>query len=642
MSQSSTYDPNLGNPAGQQLQLVVHAGPLAGKGYPITRGSLTFGRGPDNDIVLDDTQVSRNHARLTRQGEEIIIEDLGSTNGTLVNGRPITGPHVLQPADIISIGASVFGVKGFSAPQTIGLTQISMERPYTPPAAAPTMYSAGPSSPPPPAAKPAPAKKSSGLNWLVIGGVLVLVIIVLLIAAVTAYFFTLNRGSASATIPTVVITTPLPGSQVQVNRPVTVQATASDPTGVKRMELWVSNVKTAEAMSPVEQGQTTLTASFQWIPPAVGTYTLEVKAYNAENRVNTPTPVTVNVVSQAITPTPPTATPVTPTPTVPGKPSLTTLTDLNVRAGPGTNYDLLGLLPANVTVEVIGRNDNGEWWQIRFNPASDGIGWVSADPAFSTTSNVNNVPLVVAPPTPTGTPTNTPIPSTSTPVPATFTPVPPTFTPTPTLTPTPTGEATVIEFDVTPTQIQGGECVNITWYATGVREVYLDDQGVAGSGNIVDCPTETTTYNFRVVRVDGSEYREDITVEVNNAISSAGERKLKAGETIDFDSGGVPGNDFFWHVDGATRLFEVQSGVQLAPMSRIGNLDELSKNECEGASFGTYTFLDGSNDAPDSPNRLVEDRSACYRTNEGRLGKLRFPDGIEDNDDLKVEWVTWR
>ena len=83
------------------------------KAYPITGDTLTFGRGSDNDIILDDTQVSRNHARLIRQADEVIIEDLGSTNGTLVNGKPVVGQHVLQPADIISIGSSVFGVKGF-------------------------------------------------------------------------------------------------------------------------------------------------------------------------------------------------------------------------------------------------------------------------------------------------------------------------------------------------------------------------------------------------------------------------------------------------------------------------------------------------------------------------------------------------
>ena len=122
MERPTEFEPDQSRqPDQRQLQLVVHAGPLAGKGYPITSQMLTFGRDPDNDITLDDNEVSRHHARLLQRDDEIILEDLGSTNGTLVNGRPITGQHVLQPADIISIGSSVFGVRGFAAPATMGV-----------------------------------------------------------------------------------------------------------------------------------------------------------------------------------------------------------------------------------------------------------------------------------------------------------------------------------------------------------------------------------------------------------------------------------------------------------------------------------------------------------------------------------------
>lgn len=641
MTHASAHDPKLPRqPGQQQLQLVVHAGPLAGKGFPITKNVLTFGRGSDNDITLDDTQVSRNHAQLIRQGDEIIIEDLGSTNGTLVNGRPITGQHVLQPADIISIGSSVFGVRGFSAPQTIGVTQIAMEKRTYPPPVPPTLGAPGPRSAP---ATPPPAE-SSGLNMLVISGILALIVIVLLIAAVTAYFLAQGQGSpAAGGIPTVVITAPTNGSRVEMNVPVTVQATASDPSGVKRMELWVSNIKSAEAISPVDQGQATLTASFQWTPPAPGTYTLEVKAFNVQDRVSAPTTVTVDVAGGAAADTPTaTPTPATPTPTVPTTPALTTKTDLNVRSGPGIQYDLLGLLPAGVTVEIIGRDETRQWWQIRFSPAGDGIGWVAADPAFSTTANVDNVPVAQAPPTPTGTPTVTPIPATPMP---TFTPVPPTDTPTVTSTPTATSAPTNITFDVSPTEIRGGECVHVTWNVSGVREVYLDDNGVGGNADIVDCPKETKTYRFRVIRTDGSEYREEVTVQVIDPIVSAGSIDVEPDEEIDLDRGRISGDgdDFKYEVGDGSRRFEARDGVQLAPMDRIDDLDDLTRDECEDASFGAYTFIDASDGAPDEINKLHDGRSACYRTGEGRLGKMRFPDDVNDDDDeLKVEWVTWK
>ncbi len=642
MARSSEFEPDfLPKPRPRQLQLVVHAGPLAGKGFPIASQILTFGRDPDNDICLEDTEVSRHHARLTQTEDQIILEDLGSTNGTLVNGKPITGRHVLQPADIISIGSSVFGVKGFAAPATMGVTQVSPDKPtflQYPPAPAVPQVKAKPA----PAARPAPPgpAKSSGLSAVAIAGILVLVLILVIAAIVTAYFLARGRGTAQAGIPVVVITAPVSGSQVQVGVPVTIQATASDPAGVKRMELWVSGAKTAESISPVEQGQPTLTASFQWTPEAPGSYTLEIRAYNQQGEVNTPTMVTVTAVGDlAATTATPTPTPATPTPTIPTAPTLKTLTDLNVRSGPGLVYDLIGLLPAGASAEVTGRSEDQQWWQIRFAPAANGVGWVSADPAYASTVNTGGVPVLPAPPsptpspTPTGTPTDTP---TATAVPATFTP---TLTPTPTGTATATGEATVIQFNVSPSTIQGGECVTISWNVTGVREIYFQGEGVTGTGNLVDCPRETETYVLRVVLLDGSERREERTVVVEDPISSNGTIRVEPNQTVDFDRGGIPGDDFVWNVNGDQRRFEVLNGTRLAPMPDISDLRNLSRDECVDADFGTYTFIDGSNDAPDSINRLIPGRSACYRTNQGRLGKLRFPETTTGA--LRVEWLTW-
>ncbi len=643
MQSSPDKEPELsGQPDQRQLQLVVHAGPLAGKGYPIASSTLTFGRDPDNNIVLDDSEVSRHHAQLVREEDQIVLEDLGSTNGTRVNGKAIEGRHVLQPADIISIGSSVFGVKGFSAPATMGVTQVTAEKPtfltYSPAPPSPEPAKSPPK--PTPAARPAsaPAKpaKSSRVSVLAVVGVLALILLVGLAAIATAYFLSAGRGSELA-VPEVVITAPLNGSQVQANSPVTVQATASDPTGVTQMELWVSGVKTAESISPVEQGQPTLTASFQWIPSAPGSYTLEVKAYNRQGETNIPMMVTVNAVGGSPTATvTPTTTSEPPTITVPTIPSLKTLTDLNVRSGPGFEYDLIGLLPSGTTAEIIGRSEDQQWWQIRFAPVAEGVGWVSADPTYSSAINVANIPVVPAPPLPTPTPTDTP---TATPT-ATIVPPTATHTATPTHTPTATGEPTVIQFNVSPTSIDGGECVNISWNVSGVREIYFNDDGVTGSANIVECPRETTTYRLRVILRDGSERTETRTVEVDDPIESSGSIRVEPNQTLDLDRGNIPGNDFVWSVTEDSRRFEVQGGVELAPMRDLSDLRNLSRGDCGDADFGDYTFIDGSEDAPSDVNRLIEGRSACYRTNEGRLGKLWFPEGNERN--LTVEWLTWQ
>lgn len=102
----------------------------------------------------------------------------------------------------------------------------------------------------------------------------------------------------------------------------------------------------------------------------------------------------------------------TSTPPPPEVAQLTVNTDLNVRQGPGVNYDILGVLLYGQTAEITGRNAEATWWQIRFASSNDDFGWVSAE--FSTAENIQNVPVVVAPPRPTVAPTPQP---TATPVP---------------------------------------------------------------------------------------------------------------------------------------------------------------------------------------------------------------------------------
>ena len=75
-------------------------------------------------------------------------------------------------------------------------------------------------------------------------------------------------------------------------------------------------------------------------------------------------------------------------------------------------------------------------------------------------------------------------------------------------------------------------------------------------------------------------------------------------------------------------------------MSDTSSLVNLTLSECAAADFGSYTFIDGSDDAEDAINRLIDGRSACYGTNKGRLGKLRFPQ--YSTGSLKVQWLTWK
>jgi FHA domain len=87
--------------------LVEHAvGHESGIAYDLM-GGATLGRG-DVEIQLDDPFASSRHARITRQGHVVVIEDLGSTNGTYLNEEPLTGPQPLHPGDRIRIGDSEF------------------------------------------------------------------------------------------------------------------------------------------------------------------------------------------------------------------------------------------------------------------------------------------------------------------------------------------------------------------------------------------------------------------------------------------------------------------------------------------------------------------------------------------------------
>lgn len=82
--------------------LVAQDGPLKGQRWQLNK-TLVLGREPSCDVVITDRQISRFHARLTPTSEGVILEDLGSKNGTHHNGSLLTAPVVLQDGDLLSI-----------------------------------------------------------------------------------------------------------------------------------------------------------------------------------------------------------------------------------------------------------------------------------------------------------------------------------------------------------------------------------------------------------------------------------------------------------------------------------------------------------------------------------------------------------
>src|ERR1044071_8549428 len=71
--------------------------------YPLTKERTTIGRKPHNDIVIDNLAISGAHAMIMTILTDSFLEDLGSTNGTLVNGQPIK-KHFLQNNDVVELG----------------------------------------------------------------------------------------------------------------------------------------------------------------------------------------------------------------------------------------------------------------------------------------------------------------------------------------------------------------------------------------------------------------------------------------------------------------------------------------------------------------------------------------------------------
>ncbi|HLE23577.1 MAG TPA: FHA domain-containing protein [Anaerolineales bacterium] len=121
-------------------RLIVRSGPSPGTVFDVTKEVTMLGRDVTNDIPLGDAEISRQHARLTRTPGGIVLEDLGSTNGSFVNGDRLTSPRVLRSGDLVGLGENV----------TLTFEATAQE------SAATVMSPVRAAPPPRPAARPAP------------------------------------------------------------------------------------------------------------------------------------------------------------------------------------------------------------------------------------------------------------------------------------------------------------------------------------------------------------------------------------------------------------------------------------------------------------------------------------------------------
>jgi pSer/pThr/pTyr-binding forkhead associated (FHA) protein len=93
-----------------ELILEIVEGADAGRQATLAE-PIEIGRDASTDLALDDEQASRRHARVSAQGDAAVVEDLGSTNGTYVNGQPVEGHRALRPGDRIRVGLTVIELR---------------------------------------------------------------------------------------------------------------------------------------------------------------------------------------------------------------------------------------------------------------------------------------------------------------------------------------------------------------------------------------------------------------------------------------------------------------------------------------------------------------------------------------------------
>lgn len=114
--------------------LVFRAGEYAGKEFKISAEEISIGRDQENTIVLNDVQISRRHARIFSDKSGLFIEDLKSTNGSLLNGKKIKKAQKLKNGDVITLGEqNIFEIQLTSNNETADSVEKNLNEPDSSP-----------------------------------------------------------------------------------------------------------------------------------------------------------------------------------------------------------------------------------------------------------------------------------------------------------------------------------------------------------------------------------------------------------------------------------------------------------------------------------------------------------------------------
>jgi LysM repeat protein len=235
--------------------LIMQRGPQPGQVFGLHKGVLTIGRAADNDIVIDDPQVSRYHARLIRWGDGWVLEDLGSPNGILVNGQRISGRVMLNAGSQVAFGANVL---------------FGMAEAYAPSAAF---------------SRTLPGRKAGRKAWWLVP--VALALIAVLVALPVGLLWLAGRAAdVREQPPRVAVRMLQTGDQVAADRVVVLEAATMDDAGVTQVELWVDGELVDAEVPPDPASPEPALVPLAWQPDSPGTHTVMVRVTNSSGVVN--------------------------------------------------------------------------------------------------------------------------------------------------------------------------------------------------------------------------------------------------------------------------------------------------------------------------------------------------------------------
>ena len=227
--------------------------------FQLTQEPVTIGRQEGNTIVLADPQASRYHATISWQAGSLVVQDMGSANGTFVNEKRIAAPQPLRDGHVIRMGNTVFDMR------------------LPPAAAAPAATLA---AYPVAASQPADPAKRSPL--MIILAILLAGIVIVGLAIVAI----LLLSGDDASPPTVAIQSPVEGAEIPVNQEVMLQATAAGARDITLIEIMVDYVVVGMSASPDSEGNDSLSVTQPWTFSQTGSHTVSAVAYTANGAIS--------------------------------------------------------------------------------------------------------------------------------------------------------------------------------------------------------------------------------------------------------------------------------------------------------------------------------------------------------------------